>query len=66
MITVYTFENIEGVEDTFSTMNASDAHSYARAYSRKLIANTYTLDDSELVIDYSDWGARPIDYGQRG
>ena len=51
-ITVFTFQNGAGDEDTFTTQNVAEANEYARENKRAMIANTYEFDDSEMVEDF--------------
>jgi len=50
---VYSFENSDGCEICHSTADYTEATSYAIEYGYRIIANTLTLSDSELVADYT-------------
>ena len=52
-ITLYTFEDENGTEDSYSTQDIADAREYAQRYDRALIANEYEWTDSELIEDYT-------------
>lgn len=52
-VTLYTFEDSEGGEDTYSTFRASEAEDYAKKYHMRIIANEYEWSDSEVVADYT-------------
>jgi hypothetical protein len=49
----YTFEDSEGREDGYSTMDMGEARDYARAGRLRLIAHVYEWADSEVVEDYT-------------
>ena len=51
-ITVYTFEDEEGIEVGVTSANWPEAQEYAKQSQLAAIANTYEWDDSELVEDY--------------
>lgn len=54
-IEVYTFESADNTPfGSYSTQNISDAREYARKAKLRLIANTYTFEDSELIEDYTE------------
>jgi hypothetical protein len=50
---LYTFEEKDGTESSFSTQNFEEASTFAQKYRMKLIDNTYEFEDSELVEDYT-------------
>lgn len=52
-ITLYTFEDANGTEDDYSTLNWADAHEYALTYSRRIIGNEYEWQDSEVIEDHT-------------
>lgn len=48
---VYSFEDVDGVEQTYITPDPTEAKAYARKYALKMIANVYEFVDSEVVED---------------
>jgi len=50
-VEVYTFEDADGVESGWHTMDAQEARDYARERGLKWIANRFEFTDSELVED---------------
>lgn len=55
-ITVFTFEDERGVEDSFSTQNPIEARDRGRMYRKKVIAHEYEWSDSELAWDFTPGG----------
>jgi hypothetical protein len=54
-ICVYTFKGRNDEHVTFwSTQDYDEAKSYAQENNYKLICDTYTYDDSELLEDYTE------------
>ncbi len=51
--TVYTFEDEDGVEDSYSTQHFAQAYKRALDYKMRLIENTFTWADSEVVADFT-------------
>ena len=54
MLEVYVFEDKDGNEDSFETMDAREAKAYAVANNRKWIARQFEFSHSELVEDYTE------------
>lgn len=52
-ITLYTFEDADGTEDTFTTYDATVARERGEKYDMKVIANEYEWSDSEVVWDFT-------------
>lgn len=52
MVTVYTFEDCNGVEDSFTTQNAREAEERGRQYSMRVMANEYEFSGSEVAWDF--------------
>jgi len=52
-IYVYTFEDADGSEDTYTTQDYQKAVDRARKYGLRIISNTYEWQDSELLDDYT-------------
>jgi hypothetical protein len=52
-IEIYTFEDKDGREFDWSTMSAEEAKEYAQKHSLRMIANTFSFEDSEPVEDYT-------------
>lgn len=50
-LTLYTFEDEFGTQDTFTTMDAAEARERARQYGMRLIANEFEYSDREVVED---------------
>lgn len=48
----YAFEDSEGVEQSFTTLNPDEAREYARVRSLRVIAQIFEFSDSEPV---SEW-----------
>ena len=54
-IEIYTFEDENGYEvGIFSTQDPNEARKHGSRYCLKVIANTFTFEDSELVWDFTD------------
>lgn len=53
-ITVYTFENEQGVEQTFTTQNPIEAREHGKLYGFKVIANEFEFADSDLAWDFTE------------
>ena len=53
MITVYTFEDASGVEQTYTTTNAAEAREHGQRYSLRVIANEHEFSDSEVAWDFT-------------
>ena len=51
---LYTFENADGAEDTFSTFDFREARSRARKYEMRVISNEYEWTSSEVVCDFTE------------
>ena len=62
VITVYTFTNKEGTEDSYTTMDLQLARDRADTFGLLLTANTYTLEDSEVIADHRDDEEHPCPY----
>jgi hypothetical protein len=58
IITVYTFEDSEGGEDTFTTQKAIEAKDRGQRYGMRVIANDYEWTDSEVAWDFIDHSER--------
>lgn len=52
-IEVYAFEDADGAEDTYTTLDPRDAEERAARYHLKVIARLYKYADSEVVWDYT-------------
>lgn len=50
-ISLYSFEDADGVEPSFTTQDFREAQRYARENNLKLIDNTFEWADSEVVED---------------
>jgi hypothetical protein len=50
-VEIYSFEDRDGVESTFTTRVIAEAKRFARENNLKLIANVFEFADSELVED---------------
>lgn len=55
-VTVYTFEDASGVEQCWTTMNATEAQEHAFQHGYKCIANEFEWSDSEVAWDFTDTG----------
>lgn len=51
-ITVYTFEDAQGAEDSYTTQNPREAQERGRKYGLRVIANEYEFADSETAWDF--------------
>lgn len=51
-MTVYTFEDTNGIEQTFTTLDPNEADRYAAQYDFMAVANEYEWSDSEIFKDY--------------
>ena len=52
-ITVYSFENAAGIEQSFRTQDAEEAREYAREKGFRADRNVYEFVDSETVCDFT-------------
>ncbi len=53
-IELYTFEDAKGHEfGSYSTTSAEEAKEYGEKHNLRVIANTFTFDDSELAWDFT-------------
>ena len=52
-VTLYTFENDNGSEDTYTTFNPRDAEDRGRRCSMRVIANEYEYSDHEIAWDFT-------------
>jgi hypothetical protein len=52
-LTLYSFEDAEGNEDTYTTMDPNEAREFARENRLKMIAQTYEYSDSVVVEDFT-------------
>jgi hypothetical protein len=52
-ITVYTFEDAEGSEDTYQTQDPREAQDRGRRYGMRVIGNTYEWTDSDTAWDFT-------------
>jgi hypothetical protein len=52
-ITLYSFEDAEGNEETFTTLNYDEAREHAIQHQLRLIAQTYEYTDQEMLWDYT-------------
>lgn len=55
-IEVYTFEDSEGMEDTFTTTDPTEARERARQYRLLVTVNEYEWSDSETFVDFREEG----------
>lgn len=53
-ITVYTFMNADGADDTFTTQDPALAHERGQRYGLLVVANDFEWVDSEAVADYRE------------
>ena len=52
-VTLYTFEDGHGVEDTFTTFDAREAKDRGERDQMRVVANTYTFTNSETAWDFT-------------
>lgn len=52
-VEVYTFEDADGVEQTFTTQDAEEAKEYAREHGYRAVRNVYEFADSETLCDFT-------------
>ena len=50
---IYTFEDEDGDEELFNTMDIHEAREYAQKHDLKIIANTYACVDSMVIDDFT-------------
>lgn len=53
-IEVYTFEDREGHEQSFTTQNPTEAAAHGERHGLRVISNRYEFSDSELAWDYTE------------
>lgn len=53
-VTLYSFEDSEGREDTYTTFDASEAKDRGRRYGLLVTANEYEWSDSETAWDFRE------------
>lgn len=53
-VTVYTFEDADGTEDSYTTTNAHEAQARGATYGLRVIAHQYEWADSEVAWDFTD------------
>ncbi len=52
-VTLYTFEDENGTEDSFSTFDGREARDRGQQYGMCVIANEYEWSDSEVAWDFA-------------
>lgn len=55
-VTVYTFEDADGTEDTYTTQSAIEAKDRGQRERMRVIANEYEWTDSEMAWDFTPPG----------
>ena len=52
-ITLYTFEDVDGTESTYTESDVDKAQMHARDFDLRVIANEYEWADSQVIFDFT-------------